>query len=203
MESFYFKYKAKLLREMNEQPKLAIVPGSFKPPHKGHYAMVKAYSEMVGPDGKVLVVISAPSAKNQRKTPDGKVITPEVAEQIMKIYCAKLPNVDATIAPGGPVKFCYDIGDKLESGILIFGCSKKDDDIKRFKSIKKYIEDRNPNLIVIDPQTTAVDVTAASEGVVSASDFRRAFGDPKLMAQYLPDHLTDGEKEEVIKLLLN
>lgn len=38
----------------------AVVPGSFKPPHKGHYDMVRQYSEMVGERGKVVVVVSDP-----------------------------------------------------------------------------------------------------------------------------------------------
>ncbi|MBR4123620.1 MAG: hypothetical protein IKT93_04305, partial [Clostridia bacterium] len=88
-------------------------------------------------------------------------------------------------------------------GILIFGCSRKDDDIKRFNTIKKYVEEKNPNIIVMDPQTTAVNVTEGVEGVVSASDFRRVFGDPNKMAEFLPDHLNDGQKRQIIQLLLS
>lgn len=203
MKNFYFTFKNKLLKEMADEKKIAIVPGSFKPPHKGHYEMIKHYSNMVGPEGQVIVVISKPSKKAERKTSDGKVISPEVAKQIMEIFCKILPNVSVEIAPTSPVKFCYDIGERLDSGVLIFGCSKKDDDIKRFSTIKKYIEEKNPELFVMDPQTTAVDVTASSEGIVSASDFRRVFGDPNKMAEFLPDHLTDGQKRQIIQLLLN
>ena len=203
MKNFYNSFKKLLLEELEGQQKIAVVPGSFKPPHKGHYAMIKHYSEMVGPEGQVIVVISKPSAKAQRTTSPGKVISPEVVEKIMRIYCQNLPNVDVTIAQSSPVKFCYDIGEQIDSGILIFGCSKKDDDIKRFNTIKKYVEDKNPNIIVMDPVTTAVDVTEGSEGVVSASDFRRVFGDPNKMAEFLPDHLNDGQKRQVIQMLLN
>lgn len=202
MKNFYHAFKNRLLKEMNEEQKYAIVPGSFKPPHKGHYKMIEHYSEVVGPSGNVLVIISKPSAKAQRTTPDGKVISPEIAKKILEIFCKNLSNVTIEVAETSPVKTCYDIGERLESGILIFGCSKKDDDIKRFASIKKYIEEKNPNLIVIDPLTTAVDTTAGDNGVVSASDFRKAFGNPKEMAQFLPDHLNDGEKEQIIKMLL-
>lgn len=203
MKSFYNSFKDLLLEALQDETKIAVVPGSFKPPHKGHYAMIKHYSELVGPEGRVIVVISKPSAKAQRTTSTGKVISPEVVEKIMQMYCANLGNVEVTIAQASPVKFCYDIGEQVESGILIFGCSRKDDDIKRFNTIKKYVEDKNPNIIVMDPQTTAVDVTESSEGVVSASDFRRAFGDPNKMAEFLPDHLNDGQKRQIIQLLLN
>ena len=202
MKSFYFSNLNFLLEDMNQEHKIAIIPGSFKPPHKGHYEMIKHYSELVGPDGEVLVFVSKPSAKNQRKTPDGKVISPELVKQILDIYCQSLGNVSVEIAQVSPVKACYDIGERLKSGVLLFGCSKKDDDIKRFNQIKSYIESRNPNLIVLDPMTTAVDVTASEDGVVSATDFRRVYGNPKEMMQFLPDHLNDGTKHKVIQMLL-
>lgn len=202
MKGFYFSKFNFLLESMKDEQKIAVVPGSFKPPHKGHYEMIKHYSKLVGPTGRVLVLISAPSAKSQRKTSTGKVITPELAKNILDIYCKSLGNVEVEVTEGSPVKACYDIGNNFDSGILIFGCSKKDDDIKRFKNIKSYVEEHNPNLIVLDPLTTAVDVTTAADGVVSATDFRRVYGDPKEMMQFLPDHLTDGEKKNIIQLML-
>lgn len=202
MESFYFSKFNFLLESMENEMKVAIIPGSFKPPHKGHYEMIRHYSELVGPQGNVLVFVSKPSAKAQRTTSDGKVISPELAKQILEIYCSNLPNVQIEITPVSPVKSCYDIGERLDSGVLIFGCSKKGEDIKRFVQIKKYIESKNPNLIVLDPVTTAVDASASEDGVVSATDFRNAFGDPKSMMQFLPDHLNDGTKMKVIEMLM-
>lgn len=202
MKSFYFSKYNFLLESLKEEHKIAIIPGSFKPPHKGHYEMIKHYSELVGPEGEVLVFVSKPSAKNQRKTLDGKVISPELVKQILDIYCQNLGNVQVEVAEVSPVKACYDIGERLDSGILLFGCSKKDDDIKRFSQIKSYIESKNPNLIVLDPLTTAVDVTTSKGGIVSATDFRRVYGNPEEMMQFLPDHLNDGTKERVIQMLL-
>lgn len=201
MKSFYFS-KFNFLRESLEQEqKVAIVPGSFKPPHKGHYAMIKHYSDLVGPQGNVLVFVSKPSAKSQRVSANGKIISPEVAKKILEIYCSNLPNVEIEITPVSPVKSCYDIGERMESGVLVFGCSKKDNDIKRFNQIKSYIESKNPNLIVMDPQTTAVDVLTSDNGVVSATDFRNSLDSPEKMKEFMPEHLNDAMKEEVINLL--
>lgn len=201
MKSFYFSKFNFLKESLEQEQKVAIVPGSFKPPHKGHYAMIKHYSELVGPQGTVFVFVSKPSAKSQRVSVNGKVISPEVAKKILEIYCSNLPNVEIEITPVSPVKSCYDIGERIESGVLVFGCSKKDNDIKRFNQIKSYIENKNPNLIVMDPQTTAVDVLTSDDGVVSATDFRNSLDDPEKMKEFMPDHLNDGMKEEVIKLL--
>lgn len=202
MKSFYFSKFNFLLESMEEEQKVALIPGSFKPPHKGHYAMIEHYSKLVGPTGKVIVFVSKPSTKNVRKTKDGKVIEPEVVKQILDIFCKNLGNVEVEVSQVSPVKSCYDIGERLDSGVLVFGCSKKGDDIKRFNQIKQYIESRNPNLIVLDPLTTAVDVTNVGDSAVSATDFRNAFDDPKRMMEFLPDHLNDGTKEQIINLLL-
>lgn len=163
--------------------------------------MIKHYSDLVGPQGNVLVFVSKPSAKSQRVSANGKVISPEVAKKILEIYCSNLPNVEIEITPVSPVKSCYDIGERMESGVLIFGCSKKDNDIKRFNQIKSYIESKNPNLIVMDPQTTAVDVLTSDNGVVSATDFRNSLDDSEKMKEFMPEHLNDAMKEEVINLL--
>lgn len=202
MKSFYFSKFNFLLESMENEQKVALIPGSFKPPHKGHYAMIEHYSKLVGPTGKVIVFVSKPSAKNARKTKDGKIIEPETVKQILDIFCKNLGNVEVEVSQVSPVKSCYDIGERLDSGILIFGCSKKGDDIKRFKQIKQYIESRNPNLIVLDPLTTAVDVTNSGDNAVSATDFREAFDNPKRMMEFLPDHLNDGTKEQIINILL-
>lgn len=203
MKSFYFSKFNFLLESMENEQKVALIPGSFKPPHKGHYAMIEHYSKLVGPTGKVIVFVSKPSAKNARKTKDGKIIEPETVKEILDIFCKNLGNVEVEVSQVSPVKSCYDIGERLDSGVLIFGCSKKGDDIKRFKQIKQYIESRNPNLIVLDPLTTAVDVTNSGDNAVSATDFREAFDDPRRMMEFLPDHLNDGTKEQIINILLH
>ena len=203
MKSFYFSKFNFLLESMENEQKIALIPGSFKPPHKGHYAMIEHYSKLVGPTGKVIVFVSKPSAKNARKTKDGKVIEPETVKQILEIFCKNLGNVEVEVSPVSPVKSCYDIGERLDSGVLVFGCSKKGDDIKRFEQIKQYIESRNPNLIVLDPLTTAVDVTNSGDSAVSATDFRAVFDEPERMMEFLPDHLNDGTKKQIINILLH
>ena len=202
MVSFY-NSKFNFLRESLEQEKkIAVIPGSFKPPHKGHYAMIEHYSKMVGPEGQVIVFVSKPSAKNTRKTVDGRVISPETTKAILDIYCRPLKNVTVEVSPVSPVKSAYEIGERLDSGVLIFGCSKKGEDIKRFNQIKNYIESKNPALIVIDPLTTAVNPTDGNGSPVSASDFRAVFGNVEKMKEFLPEHLNDATKEQIIEFLM-
>lgn len=200
MKNFFQTYAPLLLEGFNEAVKYALIPGSFKPPHKGHYAMFEHYSQLVGQTGKVVIFISDPK-KAKRLTAEGKEIPASVVKQIIDIYCKNLSNVITEIAPI-PVKAVYDFGEKLDSGILIFGCSKKDDDLKRFRTVKNYVEEHFPQLQVIDPLTTAVDVTNNQDVAISASDFRNSFGDKDKMKTFLPDHLSEQEKEKVVNLLL-
>ena len=198
--SFFLDNWKTLLESVANQTKYALVPGSFRPPHKGHYSMFKFYSDLVGSTGKTIIIISDPQ-KAKRLTSTGKPIPAEVAEQIIKLYCKNLPNV-STIISNAPVKTCYDFGENISEGTLIFGCSRKDDDLKRFRAVKNYVEQHYPDLFVLDPQTTAVDAVNVKGTNVSASDFRSVFGDREKMKAFIPDHLTDTEKESVIDLLL-
>lgn len=199
MQSFFSYY----LKESDTQDTYyAVVPGSFKPPHKGHYAMIKHYSDMVGTDGKVFVYISKPSPRSERTTALGKPISAEIAREILALYCANLPNVSIKVSEISPVKDAYDFGKNINSGTVIFGCSKKGDDIKRWNNVKSYYQKNYPNVYVVDPVTTAVDATSSEVGAVSASDFRNAFGDKEKMKQFLPDHLSEQQKNWVVSKLL-
>ena len=60
---------------------IAIVPGSFKPPHAGHLAMVQHYAEK---NDEVLVLISRP-LKKQRTLADGTVISAGDAKKLWDI----------------------------------------------------------------------------------------------------------------------
>ena len=71
-----------VLSEQNEEI-IAMVPGSFKPPHKGHYEMIEHFSNI---SQKTLVVISDPqSEKSIRRTPSGKQVTAQEAREILEI----------------------------------------------------------------------------------------------------------------------
>lgn len=202
--SFFTEYRHELCESLNNNKNVAILAGSFKPPHKGHYAMVKHYSDMVGADGNVVVFISKPSAKSERIAANGKAISAETAKSIFEMYCSNLPNVSFQISPISPVKSCYDFGEQVngENITLICGCSDKDEDLKRWNRIKEYIEQHYPNIYVVDPQTTAVPATLDAGGVVSASQFRNSFGDITKMCSFMPDHLNDGTKKKIAQMLL-
>lgn len=58
---------------------IALVPGAFKPPHKGHLDMVKQYANIAD---KVIILISP----LPRQTPAGKNVTADISKKIWNIY---------------------------------------------------------------------------------------------------------------------
>ena len=88
MKSFT-KYYNKLEKEVapyspfgeRTRKTVAIFPGSFRPPHKGHFHSVVQYSKMAD---EVVVIISKPG-KAVRKTNTGKTISDKQAKKVFEI----------------------------------------------------------------------------------------------------------------------
>ena len=134
---------------------VAVVPGAYKPPHKGHLDMVRKYA--AGAD-EVVVIISKPT-KQGRYLPDGTEVTSEDSLKIWQTLAAGLSNVriEASKDHASPVTAAYDfIGDKgpLNTGDkVILGASTKDDDWKRWLSAAQYVKD---GVELLNPEETAV-----------------------------------------------
>ena len=139
---------------------VAIVPGAFKPPHKGHADMVRRYATGDGVEkaDRVYVIVSAPLDAH-RMLRDGTPIDENNAIALwQKLFpeVASLPNVEFSVAPSdmrSPVTVAYKyISDEsplpLNDGDkVILGASDKLDDREnpdwmRWAGIKdEYIKD--------------------------------------------------------------
>ena len=156
---------------------IAIVPGAFKPPHKGHLDMVEKYAALAD---DVIVLISRPT-RSGRKLPNGREITAEDSEAIWKLFVAPLNNVTVEISKhASPINAAYEyVGEDGPVNIgdtVILGASKKDDDWKRWTGAEKYIKE---GVKLMPPSESAVSPTDRSDGTpFSATDFRNALGNP-------------------------
>ena len=100
---------------VDEPTTWAIVPGAFKPPHKGHADMVRRYAtgDGVPRADKVIVVISAPM-NSQRQLRDGTAINEDHAIEFWKELfpeVANLPNVEFEVASKemrSPITVAYE-----------------------------------------------------------------------------------------------
>jgi len=200
-ESFVSKVNI-VIEDLKKNGRIVVlVPGSFKPPHKGHYEMVKQYSEAY-PNGQIQVLISNPAGRSIRKTKDNKVITPEVAKQIFDHYIVtgNLNNVEVII-PGynSPVTAAYETLKTFPPGTnVILGASKKDDDWKRWSYAIPWAEKEGLQLNIEDPLKSAVDVVMSDGGrPYSADNIRRNFDNFEAIRPDIPDHVDPAAIEQI------
>ena len=166
---------------------VAVVPGAFKPPHRGHLAMVRRYAEV---SEKVVVIISKPT-RNARRLPNGREVTANDSLQLWQILASDLPDgkVDIVVSENhaSPINAAYEFvgrdGPLREGTRLILGASEKDNDWRRWIDAEKYVKE---GVILLPPEKTAVKPTMRSktdeEGnrlPYSATDFRKALGNPE------------------------
>lgn len=181
-----------VLSEQNEEI-IAMVPGSFKPPHKGHYEMIEHFSNI---SQKTLVVISDPqSEKSIRRTPSGKQITAQEAREILEIYTRNLSNVELIVS-SQPVKWVYDYvaEDTTPGQKILLGVSGKGDDANRYLGAQKYA-----------PEGVSVEASVFTSGGldISASTIRQLLDSPTLgeIDQFLPNHISKQDKEQILQIL--
>jgi cytidyltransferase-like protein len=64
---------------VKKSERIALVPGAFKPPHKGHLEMIKKYAKMAD---KVIILLSP----LPRQMPNGQEVTAEISKKIWNIF---------------------------------------------------------------------------------------------------------------------
>jgi hypothetical protein len=188
--------------ELNEQAsqqilrKIAVVPGKFKPPHRQHLEMVEHYSEEVGPDGLVLIMISPlPQETNEKKIP----ITRDDSKRIWELYLdnAGLSNVAILDTPfESPVKTAYELpkgnvpsfiprpGDLIIPGASDKPCPRTDlPDWHRFKRFAQ-MPDVLPGVVLDDAEGTHY---AACAEPLHGRNFKAALENPEMpLDRWLP-----------------
>ena len=147
---------------------IAILPGSFKPPHKGHLRALEAIEErsqggkLPGID-KYLVIISSPSLQRSRPLPmSGKNISAAQAKQMWMVMLDKSPvknKVQLVAGDSGtasPMLMTYQfvenepdpanvlIAPKNAKVVLVVG--DKEDDAKRFGGMRERVAKKRPDI---------------------------------------------------------
>ena len=189
---------------------IAVVPGAFKPPHKGHLAMVEEYASE---SDEVTVLISAP-LKSSRKLPNGREITSEDSRRVWELLTRHLPNVNVEVSThASPITATYEFIGKdgpVEPGTeVILGVSTKGGDAARFKEAAKYVKD---GVLLRDLSSAAVQPVAHSSqymGLLNVSPLKDEMPSVKSGKNPLAFHASDmryllgkaSEDEEAIELL--
>jgi cytidyltransferase-like protein len=159
------QYLVQQLLEAENQPTIALFPGAFKPPHKGHFAAVKKLLEQAD---QVVILISP-------KTREG--VTSDESIAIWELYKTLLDgSVEIRVTGESPVKEAYKVAESNPDTNFILAAGKGEDD--RFKTA-----------IAKLPNVKSVDV-GNFEGT-NASELRAALqtNNEDTIKQYLPDEI--------------
>jgi hypothetical protein len=187
------------LDEPEEKRKIALIPGGFKPPHRGHVALVTHYLDEVAPSGKVILFMGSGGATP--RTIHGKAITYEDALEIWKIYLNNeniaFPNeiLEVREVKGGPIGAVIDYVTEADPDkeVIYLGAGEKDAERWKFMMDNpKY----NPNnvKVFIEPVPNYNDKEGAP---MSATNFRKAIenGEEELIKSYMPESSHDSYRE--------
>jgi cytidyltransferase-like protein len=156
------QYLVQQLLEAESQPTIALFPGAFKPPHKGHFAVVKKLLEKAD---QVVVLISP-------KTREGATVDESLA--IWELYKTLLDgSVEVRVAAGSPVQEAYRVAKDNPDTKFILAAGKDED--SRFTSAQKL-----PNTEVFN---------AGNIEGTNATELRIALqtNNEDAIKQYLPD----------------
>jgi len=163
------QYLANIILEAEDQSTIALFPGAFKPPHKGHFDVVE---KLLKTADQVVVLVSP-------KTREGVSADESIA--VWNLYKPKLNgSVEVRVAAGdSPVSEVYDVVKNNPDTNFIVAFGKGE--MNRYKSIEKY-----HNVKVFD--------AGAIEGI-SATSLRMALAqkNEEEISKYLPDGISVDE----------
>ena len=105
---------------------IAVIPGGFKPPHRGHVAMAKHFNSLA----EVTLIIMGHGAKTNKRTIAGQEVSFDVSKNLWSLM-GDAVGLDAYIveAPPGsnPMKIAYEVLESAQPGQTIYmGAGAKD-----------------------------------------------------------------------------
>jgi|21_taG_2_1085346.scaffolds.fasta_scaffold00061_28 phosphopantetheine adenylyltransferase/uncharacterized protein YktA (UPF0223 family) len=178
----------KKIKDQKSPKRIALFPGKFKPPHKGHFNYVNDIAKR--PDVDEVIVLISP------------VDYPEVSnEQSLEIWNEYLknaqPNITAKIADyRSPVQAVYEfIADPVsarDGDTVLLIKSSKDVGDTRFNRAQSYADRNNPGVNVEDIEEDPI--VDPSGKAYSAEDIRNLIvsGNKKEFLSYIPSGI-DGD----------
>ena len=134
-----------LKEEVSKKADVALYPGAFKPPHRGHLAVIGALKKQAK---KVVVLISNPMGATRALPLSKTVITAEKSKEMFEKMLGGISGVEVVISPEpSPVSAAIqyvedapsdDLSTAPKGSTVILGCGDKGSDIDRYKNVNKY-----------------------------------------------------------------
>tara|TARA_R100001129_G_scaffold176258_3_gene150006 strand:- start:219 stop:758 length:540 start_codon:yes stop_codon:yes gene_type:complete len=162
--------------------RIALLPGGFKPPTKGHF---NALRYLLDDADRGVVFIGG-------KEREG--ITPEQSERIWNIYTKYVDKPVEVVYVPNPVRAVYDFADNNLDKTLLVGAGEKDEDVKRYKyfldNVEKY------------PYVNVVKIPMQEEGI-SGSDTRKMIQQDiaDALDYFVPDNVSIEDRDQIKAIL--
>jgi hypothetical protein len=169
-----------LLFEQESNPIIALYPGKFKPPHKGHFEVAK---KLLNIADKIEILISS-------KPVEG--ITAEQSKVVWDLYNTLLDGkLDIKIISGSPVKYVLDTIEANQNNnyIAVYGKGEE----SRYINVGK--DPRYMNAKTFDGGTTT-----SQDGNINATDFRQALQSGQDISKFLPTGTSPKEISNIFNL---
>lgn len=209
------------LQKLDENESIEIIPeadgstqtvgvfaGSFKPPHKGHMAVVEYLAKKFD---KVLVFVSDPkSAASVRMN-----LNAAKAAEIFNIYISAAGLADRAMAIGSelpsPLTAAFTYAEKEQfspRAKLYFAVSSKDADRFAKLNAAPFLE-KNPTLDSLE--AVVIPAITGPQGEISAKQLRAIIADTNLsredkeeqLVAYLPDFLEEDDRRMVYNIMMS
>ena len=169
--------------DQEQHEAVALMPGGYKPPTKGHFG---AFMYMLEEADRGVVVIG-------NKDRDG--ITAEQSKAIWDIYAKYAGKpVEVVLAPISPVKTVYDFADENLDKKVIVGAGAKDEDVKRYAYFEKN-SDMYPLVQVVKIPIQAEGISGTKTRQLIAQDLDEAVN------YFTPPELSESDKDAVKAVL--
>lgn len=179
--------------QVEEKFDTALLGGGFKPPHKGHIALLKNLSQKAD---KIYILTSDVSSKG-RTFENGMLAGQVIDGAVSNLYLEKmidqipeLSNVEIIItkSPIGEI-FNYVKEKSRQGEKILLGVGGKEGDIDRFKNIYKYAPEEKQLTIDVE----VLDPVVFDEGPVSATKMREAISNKELdkLVSFIPDEISN------------
>ena len=187
----------KLNEEIESDEKyVVLIPGGFKPPHKGHYALLMNYANM--PNVEKVIVFTGPKAREG--------ITRQMSQQIFDLYGGLSDKVEI-IDHESPMRAAYselgneDFVNKFSDNVTFsMGCGDKGDDAARAVEFEDWWT-ANADKNILNVKVGNIGSCPAEKidggGALSASLMRKAIRHNN--DEILKAHVPDGVDIEKIK----
>jgi len=185
-----------IVKESDKNRIVALIPGSYKPPHGGHYEGAKYFSNIPNVN-EVKIIISPKSRTNINKEME---ITSDQSLKIWEIFIKNDPKINISISKKSPVQEVYDIISSLNPGdtVLLGKGDKDEENDTRFKLAQEWSDKNELGVNVKEIITPVTKKYKMGSSALRELLFNK---DKENFLEYMPKHLSFKEKDDIWNIL--